>query len=247
MMVAPGTPPALLSALNREFNAVLQQPEVRQRMENSGLQITGGAPEDFAAVLKRDYDKYGARVARRGSEAGMTPPRRDRAAGWKGYGALRRPGAQPQAAAGVRARLDAAVGDRRVARRHLRHAPTAPRARSACRRRRHGSILRVVEFPPERGARCRARPSCAKWVCRHQCGSRHPGCTTRSVDYAIVMEGEIDMLLDDCEVHLAAGDVLVQQGTNHAWVNRGNGPAASPSCSSTRRRFGIMRASKEKT
>jgi len=35
------------------------------------------------------------------------------------------------------------------------------------------------------------------------------------------MEGEIDMLLDDGEVHLAAGDVLVQQGTNHAWVNRG--------------------------
>ena len=60
MMVAPGTPPSLLARLNREFNAVLQQPEVRQRMENSGLQITGGAPEDFAAILKRDYDKYGA-------------------------------------------------------------------------------------------------------------------------------------------------------------------------------------------
>ena len=60
MMVAPGTPPSLLARLNREFNAVLQQPEVRQRMENSGLQLTGGAPEDFAAILKRDYDKYGA-------------------------------------------------------------------------------------------------------------------------------------------------------------------------------------------
>ena len=60
MMVAPGTPPSLLARLNREFNAVLQHPEVRQRMENSGLQITGGAPEDFAAILKRDYDKYGA-------------------------------------------------------------------------------------------------------------------------------------------------------------------------------------------
>ena len=60
MMVAPATPRALVARLNREFNAVLQQPEVRQRMENSGLQITGGAPEDFAAILKRDYDKYGA-------------------------------------------------------------------------------------------------------------------------------------------------------------------------------------------
>jgi uncharacterized cupin superfamily protein len=47
---------------------------------------------------------------------------------------------------------------------------------------------------------------------------------TRSIDYAVVMEGEIDMVLDDSEVHLAAGDVLVQQGTNHAWVNRGSRP-----------------------
>jgi len=60
MMVAPGTPRALVQRLNREFNAVLQQPDVRQRMESSGLQITGGAPEEFAAILKRDYDKYGA-------------------------------------------------------------------------------------------------------------------------------------------------------------------------------------------
>ncbi|MGB6538258.1 MAG: cupin domain-containing protein [Xanthobacteraceae bacterium] len=44
---------------------------------------------------------------------------------------------------------------------------------------------------------------------------------TRTVDYAIVLEGEIDMLLDDSEVHVNAGDVLVQQGTNHAWVNNG--------------------------
>ena len=47
---------------------------------------------------------------------------------------------------------------------------------------------------------------------------------TRSIDYAIVMSGEIDMLLDDSEIHLKAGDVLVQQGTNHAWVNRGSEP-----------------------
>jgi uncharacterized cupin superfamily protein len=47
---------------------------------------------------------------------------------------------------------------------------------------------------------------------------------TRSLDYAVVIEGEIDMVLDDSEVHLSAGDVLVQQGTNHAWVNRGSKP-----------------------
>jgi uncharacterized cupin superfamily protein len=44
---------------------------------------------------------------------------------------------------------------------------------------------------------------------------------TRSVDYAVVISGGIDMLLDDSEVHLRAGDVVVQRGTGHAWVNRG--------------------------
>jgi mannose-6-phosphate isomerase-like protein (cupin superfamily) len=54
---------------------------------------------------------------------------------------------------------------------------------------------------------------------------RHPLMhRTRTVDYAIIMQGEIDMLLDDSEIHLKAGDVLIQQGTNHAWVNRGTEP-----------------------
>ena len=44
---------------------------------------------------------------------------------------------------------------------------------------------------------------------------------TDSLDYAIVISGEIEMLLDDSQVHLKTGDVIVQQGTNHAWVNRG--------------------------
>ena len=43
---------------------------------------------------------------------------------------------------------------------------------------------------------------------------------TRSLDYALIMSGEIDMLLDDSSVHVKAGDVVIQQGTNHAWVNR---------------------------
>jgi mannose-6-phosphate isomerase-like protein (cupin superfamily) len=47
---------------------------------------------------------------------------------------------------------------------------------------------------------------------------------TRTVDYAIIMSGEIDMLLDTGPVHLRAGDVLVQQATNHAWLNRGKEP-----------------------
>jgi mannose-6-phosphate isomerase-like protein (cupin superfamily) len=47
---------------------------------------------------------------------------------------------------------------------------------------------------------------------------------TKTIDYAVILSGEIDMLLDDSEVHMKAGDVLVQRGTNHAWVNRSNAP-----------------------
>jgi quercetin dioxygenase-like cupin family protein len=56
-----------------------------------------------------------------------------------------------------------------------------------------------------------------------------PGVTPRnhrtdSIDYAIVMSGEVDMELDDTTIHLKAGDVLVQRGTIHNWVNRGSEP-----------------------
>jgi quercetin dioxygenase-like cupin family protein len=47
---------------------------------------------------------------------------------------------------------------------------------------------------------------------------------TDSIDYAVVMSGEVDMELDDTTVHLKAGDVLVQRGTIHNWVNRGTEP-----------------------
>ena len=47
---------------------------------------------------------------------------------------------------------------------------------------------------------------------------------TRSVDYAIVLSGEIDMMLDTGVVHVKAGDVVVQQATNHAWLNHGKEP-----------------------
>src|ERR1700716_2389851 len=56
-----------------------------------------------------------------------------------------------------------------------------------------------------------------------------PGVTPRnhrtdSIDYAVVMSGEIDMELDDTSVHLKAGDVVVQRGTIHNWVNNGTEP-----------------------
>jgi quercetin dioxygenase-like cupin family protein len=56
-----------------------------------------------------------------------------------------------------------------------------------------------------------------------------PGVTPRnhrtdSIDYATVISGEIDMELDGTIVHLKAGDVLVQRGTIHNWVNKGTAP-----------------------
>ena len=47
---------------------------------------------------------------------------------------------------------------------------------------------------------------------------------TDSLDYAVIMSGEIDMELDGSTTHLKAGDVVVQRGTVHNWVNRGTQP-----------------------
>lgn len=94
---------------------------------------------------------------------------------------------------------------------------------------RAGSIFRIVEFPPESeqtGAVSNEDMLRQMGVERGGEGpARHPGMhRTASIDYAVVMKGEIDMLLDETEVHLVAGDVVVQQATNHAWANRGAEP-----------------------
>ena len=48
--------------------------------------------------------------------------------------------------------------------------------------------------------------------------------TTDTIDYGIILSGEIDLELDEGEVHLGPGDVVVQRGTRHAWRNRGSEP-----------------------
>ena len=53
-------------------------------------------------------------------------------------------------------------------------------------------------------------------------GLQSPVHRTESIDYGIVLEGEITLVLDDSEVTLRAGDVVVQRGTDHAWANRGD-------------------------
>jgi quercetin dioxygenase-like cupin family protein len=56
-------------------------------------------------------------------------------------------------------------------------------------------------------------------------GGRHPFMhRTESVDYAVVLEGEITMLLDEEDLELKAGDIVIQRGTNHAWSNRSGKP-----------------------
>jgi quercetin dioxygenase-like cupin family protein len=67
----------------------------------------------------------------------------------------------------------------------------------------NGTIFRIIEFAPGLAAR------------NHR---------TDSIDYIVVIAGEIDMELDESRVHLKAGDVMVQRGTIHNWVNRGTAP-----------------------
>ena len=91
----------------------------------------------------------------------------------------------------------------------------------------NGTIFRIVDFPPMKAdVEKMDVNTMMKVVGDHAPAKgapvRHPMMhRTRSLDYAIIMSGEIDMLLNDGEVHLKAGDVVVQQATNHAWVNRG--------------------------
>ena len=87
-----------------------------------------------------------------------------------------------------------------------------------------GSILRVVDFLPQPGEIDNAAFLREMGLEQGHGGAHAFMHRTKSVDYAIVLDGEIDMLLDEGEVHLKAGDVIVQQATNHAWVNRGEKP-----------------------
>ena len=94
-----------------------------------------------------------------------------------------------------------------------------------------GSIFRIVEFPPEQevGKAMNNEEVIKEMGLPSKEGeegnTRHATMhRTDSIDYAVVLSGEVDMWLDDSEVHLKAGDVVVQRGTNHAWVNRGSKP-----------------------
>ena len=92
----------------------------------------------------------------------------------------------------------------------------------------NGTNFRISEFPPEAPEQVKTVDSAKAFAevgAAHLLvdGARHPFMhRTDTVDYAIVLEGEITMLLDDSETVLKAGDVAIQRGTNHAWSNRGD-------------------------
>ena len=98
----------------------------------------------------------------------------------------------------------------------------------------NGTVLRINSFPPESETVRNMTPADSLRVfeglgnpkaATHGKGGRHPMMhRTESIDYALILSGEITMLLDDEEVLLKAGDVVVQCGTNHAWSNRSNAP-----------------------
>lgn len=93
-----------------------------------------------------------------------------------------------------------------------------------------GTVIRIVNIPPEGANGPDLDPEKAAQlfasVGLEGAGSKHSRARhplmhrTESVDYGIVLSGEIYLILDDSEVHLKPGDVVVQRGTIHAWNNR---------------------------
>lgn len=95
---------------------------------------------------------------------------------------------------------------------------------------KHGTVIRVSEIPPESDAVRNFDAAAAKSIFESmgqvdastfQQGAPHPLMhRTETVDYAIVLSGELTLILDDSEVLLKAGDMVIQRGTNHSWSNR---------------------------
>ena len=93
-----------------------------------------------------------------------------------------------------------------------------------------GTIFRVIEYPPDkvRFANINREAAFREMGASHAMvkeGVRHPGMhRTDTLDYVVVLSGEIYAVMDEGEVLLKAGDCLIQRGTSHAWSNRTNEP-----------------------
>jgi mannose-6-phosphate isomerase-like protein (cupin superfamily) len=94
----------------------------------------------------------------------------------------------------------------------------------------NGTKFRIVEFQPlDADTEAKLPPEMIMKDVNHPPARgipvTHPMMhRTRSLDYAVILSGEIDMMLDDTSVHLKQGDLIVQQATNHGWVNHGTEP-----------------------
>lgn len=93
-----------------------------------------------------------------------------------------------------------------------------------------GTRLRVIDFPPEGDAirNLTEAQAAEKFesmgggdASRSRAGAPHPLMhRTQTLDYGVVIEGEITLVLDEGETTIRAGDIVIQRGTNHAWANR---------------------------
>jgi hypothetical protein len=97
-----------------------------------------------------------------------------------------------------------------------------------------GSVCRIVSFPPDSGYLGKVSAKDVQnyfeamgspAASTHHSKAPHPYMQkTRTLDFCLILDGEITLVLDTEEVHLKAGDTVVQRGTNHAWSNRSNRP-----------------------
>ena len=97
-----------------------------------------------------------------------------------------------------------------------------------------GSVIRFVQIAPESQTQLPSDPTAMRAhfaelgsaeAATGNSSSPHPFMhRTETVDYGIVLRGEVTLILDDSETLLKPGDVVIQRGTNHAWSNRGNEP-----------------------
>jgi mannose-6-phosphate isomerase-like protein (cupin superfamily) len=97
----------------------------------------------------------------------------------------------------------------------------------------HGSVCRIVTLPPDDGFRgvgaseieAFFRTAGAPNASTYSGAATHPYMAkTRTLDFCLILEGEVTLVLDTEEVALSAGDTVVQRGTNHAWSNRSRRP-----------------------
>ncbi len=99
----------------------------------------------------------------------------------------------------------------------------------------NGTRIRVLEVPPEDPSIAKLTPQQARAhfaevgaadAASHAGGgSKHAFMhRTETIDYGIVLEGEITLIMDEGETVVRAGDIVIQRGTNHGWANRGKVP-----------------------